>query len=112
MFDITTIIEAAFALIAVVITAIVIPYIKSKTTVAQQEQINSWVRIAVAAAEQIYIGSGRGVEKKAHVISFLKSKGITVDAESVDLMIESAVYELTHEFIEIGEAVAADGQER
>ena len=38
MFDITTIIEAAFALIAVVITAIVIPFIKSKTTVAQQQQ--------------------------------------------------------------------------
>jgi hypothetical protein len=52
MFDITTIIEAAFALIAVVITAIVIPYIKSKTTVAQQQQINGWVKIAVAAAEQ------------------------------------------------------------
>ena len=106
MFDITTIIEAAFALIAVVITAIVIPFIKSKTTGAQQQQINGWVRIAGAAAEQIYTGSDRGVEKKAHVISFLKSKGITFDAESVDLMIESAVYELTHGFIEIGEAVA------
>ena len=105
MFDITTIIEAAFALIAVVITAIVIPFIKSKTTVAQQQQINGWVKIAVAAAEQIYVGSGRGVEKKAHVLNFLKSKGITFDVESVDAMIEAAVYELTHGFIEIGEAV-------
>lgn len=105
MFDITTIIEAAFALIAVVITAIVIPYIKSKTTVEQQQQINSWVRIAVAAAEQIYVGSGRGVEKKAHVLNFLKSKGVTLDVESVDAMIEAAVYELTHGFIEIEKAV-------
>ena len=106
MFDITTIIEAAFALIAVVITAIVIPYIKSKTTVAQQQQINAWVKIAVTAAEQIYVGTGRGVEKKAHVLNFLKAKGITVDVDSVDAMIEAAVYELTHGFIEIGEAVA------
>ena len=109
MFDITTIIEAVFALIAVVITAIVIPFIKSKTTAAQQATINSWVRIAVAAAEQIYIGSGRGGEKKAHVLAYLNSKGITFDPESVDLMIEAAVYELTHGFIEIGEVVA-DGQ--
>ena len=107
MFDITTIIEAVFALVGVVITAIVIPFIKSKTTAAQQETINAWVKIAVAAAEQVYTGSGRGVEKKAHVISFLNSKGITFDAESVDAMIESAVYELTHGFIEIGEAVEA-----
>ena len=105
MFDITTIIEAVFALIAVVITAIVIPYIKSKTTAAQQVQINSWVKIAVAAAEQIYVGSGRGAEKKAHVLNFLKSKGVTLDVDSVDAMIEAAVYELTHGFIEVEEAV-------
>ena len=101
MFDITIIIEAAFALIAAVITAIVIPFIKNKTTAAQQQTINNWVRIAVAAAEQIYVGSDRGVEKKAHVIAFLKSKGITIDVESVDAMIEAAVYELTHGIIEI-----------
>jgi hypothetical protein len=111
MFDITIIIEAAFALIAAVITAIVIPYIKNKTTVAQQEKINNWVRIGVAAAEQIYVGSNRGVEKKAHVLNFLKSKGVTFDVESVDAMIEAAVYELTNGFIKVGEAEAA-GQER
>ncbi len=33
-------------------------------------------------------------------------KGATLDVESVDAMIEAAVYELTHGFIEIGEAVA------
>lgn len=110
MFDITTIIEAAIALIGVIITAIVIPFIKSKTTVTQQQQINGWVKIAVAAAEQIYVGSGRGVEKKAHVLAFLKNKGVTLDVESVDAMIESAVYELTHGFIEIGAPVEVGGQ--
>lgn len=104
MFDITIIIEAAFALIAAVITAIVIPFIKNKTTAAQQQTINNWVRIAVAAAEQIYVGSDRGVEKKAHVIAFLKSKGITIDVESIDAMIEAAVFELTHGFIKVDEA--------
>ena len=38
MFDITVIIEAVFALLAAIITAIVIPYIKSKTTASQQAE--------------------------------------------------------------------------
>lgn len=69
--NITPIIETVFALIAAVITAIVIPYIRSKTTAQQQTEINAWVRIAVSAAEQIYVGSGRGQEKKAYVINWL-----------------------------------------
>ena len=40
--DITTIIEAAAALVAAVITAVVIPYIKSRTTAQQQAEINAW----------------------------------------------------------------------
>lgn len=48
--DITTIIEAAAALVAAVITAVVIPYIKSRTTAQQQAEINAWVKIAVTAA--------------------------------------------------------------
>ena len=67
-YNITTIIQAVFALIAAVITVIVIPYIKSKTTAQQQAEINAWVKIAVSAAEQIYNGSGRGPEKKACAI--------------------------------------------
>ena len=88
MFDITVIIEAVFALLAAIITAIVIPYIKSKTTASQQAEINAWVKIAVTAAEQFYTGSGRGEEKKAY--------GITVDAEKLDALIEAAVYDLTN----------------
>lgn len=93
-FNITPIIEAVFLLIAAVITAIVIPYIKSKTTTQQQAEINAWVKIAVTAAEQIYNGSGRGAEKKAYVLNWLKQHGVTVDEAKLDALIESAVYEL------------------
>ena len=96
MFDITVIIEAVFALLAAIITAIVIPYIKSKTTASQQAEINAWVKIAVTAAEQIYTGSGRGEEKKAYVLNWLQEHGITVDAEKLDALIEAAVYDLTN----------------
>ena len=94
MFDITTIVEALFALIATVITVIVIPYIKSKTTTQQQTEIAAWVKIAVAAAEQIYTGSGRGAEKKEYVLEWLAQRNITVDAGKLDAMIEAAVYAL------------------
>ena len=96
MFDITVIIEAVFALLAAIITAIVIPYIKSKTTASQQAEINAWVIFAVTAAEQIYTGSGRGEEKKAYVLNWLQEHGITVDAEKLDALIEAAVYDLTN----------------
>lgn len=94
MFDITPIIEAVAALIGVIITCVLIPYIKSKTTTEQQKEINAWVKIAVSAAEQLFTGSGRGEEKKAYVIAWLKECGITVDEAELDALIEAAVYEL------------------
>jgi hypothetical protein len=63
-YDITPIVQAVFALVAAIITAIVIPWIKFKTTSEQQDEIKQWVKIAVAAAEQIFVGQGRGEEKK------------------------------------------------
>lgn len=110
MFDITTIIEAVFALIAVVITAIVIPYIKSKTTSQQQAEINAWVKIAVSAAEQIYTGSGRGEEKKDYVLNWLHEHGVTVDESKLDALIEAAVYDLKSGFIAIGEPASTEGE--
>lgn len=94
MYDITPIIEAVAALIAALITAFLVPYIKSKTTAEQQKEINAWVKIAVSAAEQIYTGSGRGEEKKEYVINWLREHGITVDEAKLDALIEAAVYEL------------------
>lgn len=107
--DITIIIEAVFALIAAVITAIVIPYIKSKTTAQEQAEINAWVKIAVSAAEQIYNGSGRGAEKKAYVLNWLLQHGVTVDESKLDAMIEAAVYDLKVGFIAVGELTTAEG---
>lgn len=94
MYDITPIIEAVAALIAALITAFLVPYIKSKTTAEQQKEINAWVKIAVSAAEQIYTGSGRGEEKKEYVINWLREHGITVDEAKLGGLIEAAVYEL------------------
>lgn len=94
MIDITPIANAIIALIAAVISAFVIPYVKSKTDAAKLEKITLWVTIAVEAAEQLYAGSGRGAEKKAYVVNFLNSKGYTLDPDSLDKLIEAAVFNL------------------
>lgn len=96
--DITPVVNAVIALAAAVVTAFVIPWVKSKTTAAQREEIEAWVRIAVTAAEQIYSGVGKGKEKKKYVLDFLAEKNLKIDEESVDLMIESAVKEMNDTF--------------
>ena len=108
-FDITPIVEAVVAVVCAVVTCVLIPYIKSKTTAEQQKEINAWVKIAVAAAEQIFAGSGRGEEKKEYVVQWLKDRGITVDAEKIDAMIEAAVYELNQGLIPLEGVAIVEG---
>lgn len=91
--DLTQIIVAFIGLLGAVVTGVLIPYIRSKTTAEQQEKIMSWVKIAVNAAEMIY-GTMKGAEKKAYVLDFLKGKGFTIDEAALDAMIEAAVWEL------------------
>lgn len=86
MIDLTTLFNAIIALIAAIITAFVIPWIKAKTTVQQQEAIAGVYRTLCFAAEQIY-GNGRGAEKLDYVTRKLREKGYTVDMD----MIESTV---------------------
>lgn len=85
--NLTPIIEAIIGLLAALITYRLIPWIKARTTVAQQEQLETAVRIAVFAAEQIY-GAGRGSEKLDYAIEYLHDKGFDVDRQQI----EAAVY--------------------
>lgn len=101
MFDMTPIVQAAATLFAAIVTAFVVPYIKSRTSAAQQAQMNAWVRIAVAAVEQT-CKDFKGAEKKKKVYDWLRQHGILVDEERVDAMIEAAVYELKNGVIPVG----------
>lgn len=65
-----------------------------KTTILKFEKIKSWVKVAVQAAEMIYTESGMGATKKAYVMDYLNKKGYTLDTETLDNLIESAVLEL------------------
>ena len=78
--DITPIVNAALALIGAGVSVFLIPWLKKQTTEAQRKELTAWVKIGVAAAEQLYVGQGRGEEKKQYVLDFLKQKGFKVDA--------------------------------
>lgn len=91
---ITQIGTVVIALIGAIITYIVIPYIKSKTTVEQQKTVEFWVRIAVNAAEQIFGNPKMGQAKKEYVLKFLQDKGFDVSEKDLDTLIEAAVLEL------------------
>ena len=106
MIDLTPVMEAVIALIVAVITAFVIPWLKGKISADKLEQIKLWVTVAVEAAEQLYKGSGRGEEKKAYVVQFLQEKGFTLDPDSLDKLIEAAVFNLP-EYIGM---IKADGE--
>lgn len=94
MIDLTPVVNAIIALIAAAISVFLIPWIKEKIEAEKLEQVMGWVTIAVEAAEQIYRESGMGEKKKAYVLDFLAKKDCTLDTDSVDAMIESAVLNL------------------
>lgn len=94
MVDLTQVIVAVLTLVVSLITAFLIPYLKTKVSGEQLETIKFWVNIAVEAAEMIYVGTGRGQEKKEYVVQFLNSKGFTLNVAEIENLIEAAVMEL------------------
>ena len=96
MIDITMIIEATVKLIAAITCVVIIPYIKTLCSASQLKSIDAWIKIAVAAAEQIYT-SAQGSEKKQYVMNYLTDKGLKVDTKDLDKLIEASVLELHSE---------------
>ena len=94
--DYTQIISAIIALISALVSAFLIPWIKTKIDADKLQTIRTYVEIGVKAAEQLYDATD-GAAKKAYVISFLAEKGITFDSEVIDKLIEATVLQLHHE---------------
>lgn len=81
-------------LLGAIITYILIPYVRAKTTKEQRDNVYFWVQVAVQAAEMIYRERGQGKLKKEYVIEFLTSQGINITLQELDILIEAAVKEL------------------
>jgi hypothetical protein len=90
MIDITPILHSVLTVAAALITAFVVPWIKAHVSGIQLRSAQTWVTIAVKAAEQIY-DSGKGAEKLAYVKNYLNDKGITYDEAQIEAAVGNLV---------------------
>lgn len=94
VFDVTPYLVGLLSLLTLFISTWLVPMLKSKTTLEQQEIIQAIVNTVVYAAEQLF-GSGTGKQKLEyatnHAIERLKQIGIKLDADALRPYIEGAV---------------------
>lgn len=84
------------SLIGVLLTGLVVPWLKLKIGNEKMKDIEKWVTVAVTAAEQMKVAGllPDGQQKKDYVLEFVKDKGITITDQELDALIEAAVYEI------------------
>ena len=95
--DITQIVIAIIGLMSAVLTSVIVPLVKAKTTANQQIIISSFARTAVLAAQQLY-SSDEGQKKKEyaqeHVSKLLEKYGVSLGAAEVSAAVEAALKEI------------------
>lgn len=101
--NITPILELAVKLIFAAVTIFLIPKIKklfaTKGSESDQKRLIRWAEIAVQAAEEA-ARSGL-IDKKAkyqYAKDFLEKRGVTFDADAMQALIDSAVWDLFNQF--------------
>lgn len=92
------IIGAVITIVVSLITAYVIPWLKTKITDSQLEQLKRYVELAVRCAEQIYTPE-QWIEKKEFVLTYITETvndkfTLSLDNVDIDLIIEGVVNEI------------------
>ena len=87
MIDLTNLVNAVVALLAAIITAFVLPWIKAKGTEKQLDLLAKATKTAVFAAEQVY-GSGWGQDKMRYAEEYLRKHGYTVDIDMIEATVK------------------------
>lgn len=91
-----SIIECVIAVLAMIITRYLIPWIKAQIENSQYKWIAEVVSDAVKYAEQTVRESGKGSVKKemveSYIINQLQIRNITITDDQLNALIESAVY--------------------
>ena len=80
--------------IGAIITGILVPYVKTKISVTQMEEIIKWVTKAVQAAEVLFDAPKSGEEKREYVINFIdkmfNSKKEVITKDKIRILLEAA----------------------
>ena len=91
----TEIILAVISLIGIVLTGIVIPFVKSKLNSDQLTVLDYWVNVFIASAEIKFKGEKMGTIRKEWVLNQLELLGLKFDREVVSVAIDGLCLELT-----------------
>ncbi len=95
MFDLTPIVTSIITLSFVLITSFLVPYLNKKLSAEKRDELVQLANIAVHAAEQLYkSGMIRAEERKEYVEKFLYDRGMKLDMDEVESIIESCVFYL------------------
>ena len=98
MIDITEIVVAVLGLLGLIVTTVLVPWIKSKMTNEQWQMIVNYAYAGVQAAEIIFNAQGQGEAKFEWVTDYIEQRcaehNIKIDADTVKVVIENAWAEL------------------
>ena len=89
--NLTPIFQAIIALIAALITYRLIPWIRERTSEAQQNNMRAFIRVLVFAAEEIY-GAGTGDKKLDYVREKLAKAGFDVDVAEIKAAVKKYMH--------------------
>ena len=86
--------------IGAVITGILIPYVKTKISATQMDEIIKWVTKTVQAAEVLFDAPKSGEEKREYVINFIdkmfNSKKDVITKDQIRILLESACKQMNN----------------
>lgn len=95
MIDVTDIVVAVIGLLSVIITSVVVPWLKSKTNTQNQETIHAIAMTAVYAAQQILKANE---DKKNYAMNYmvdaLKERGISLSIDEIEACVEAALKDI------------------
>lgn len=99
MSDITfMLLKIVVTVCAALVTAYVVPYLRTLRSDKRYSALIDMVRVAVLAAEQTITGSGQGAVKKEQVLDFVRAwmqkQGIDITYDQLSQLIEAAVYDM------------------
>lgn len=94
MIDITEIVVAVLGLLGLIVTTVLVPWIKSKMTNEQWQMIVNYAYAGVQAAEIIFNAQGQGEAKFEWVADYIEQQcaahGIKIDGDTIKVVIENA----------------------
>lgn len=95
--DMTQVFLSLLSLITVIVTSVLVPWIKTKITAQQQDTIQRLAKVAVRAAQQLF-GDDYPDDKKDYALEYvsnmLKKYHINLSVDDISTYIEGALKEI------------------